>query len=337
MRISAQKTTVELLKTFAISRSARDRQELVELQIEHEGIYGFGECAPVDFWQESTDSALEFLLEQAEEIVGCDPFALEEIAERMAERSGQQGAKRAIDAALYDWIGKRLGQPTWRLLGLKPFGPPTSYTVAIDTVEGTVATARACEGFAVLKLKVGSEDDLDRLQALRQNTAAAIRVDANEGWTLETASRLMPQLAQLQVELVEQPFPAHDLDSYKQLKQKFADVPVIVDEGCKDLSTVSEVATYADGINIKLAKSGGLREAIRMVHAARALGLRVMLGCMIESQLGIAHAAQIASLADYIDLDGHLLIADSPFVGLGFSKGRVLASSAPGLGVEPQG
>jgi L-alanine-DL-glutamate epimerase-like enolase superfamily enzyme len=208
--------------------------------------------------------------------------------------------------------------------------------VAIDTVEGTIATAKACEDFAVLKLKLGSEDDLDRLHALRQNTDARIRVDANEGWTIETARRLMPQLASLQVELVEQPFPAHDLDSYRRLKDCFSKMPVIVDEGCKDLSSVAQIATYADGINIKLSKSGGLREAIKMVHAARALGLRVMLGCMIESQLGIAHAAQMASLADYIDLDGHMLIADSPFVGLGFSAGTVLASSAPGLGVEPQ-
>jgi L-alanine-DL-glutamate epimerase-like enolase superfamily enzyme len=170
---------------------------------------------------------------------------------------------------------------------------------------------------------------------VRANTAARIRIDGNEGWTVETARELMPTLRELGVEFVEQPFPAEDLDSFRALRELPDRLPVIVDEGCRTLADVAPIATYADGVNIKLAKAGGLREALRMIHAARALGLQVMLGCMIESELGIAHAAQVAPLVDHVDLDGHLLLADSPFRGLGFADGRLVLADRPGLGVEP--
>ena len=155
---------------------------------------------------------------------------------------------------------------------------------------------------------------------MRDESDAPLRVDANEGWTLESARELMPELIRLGVEFVEQPFPAADLDSFRALRELHPRLPVVVDEGCQDLRDVAPAAAYADGINVKLAKSGGVREAVRMIHAARALGLRVMLGCMVESQLGVAPAAAIASLADWVDLDGHLLLADQPFTGLRFER-----------------
>ena len=170
---------------------------------------------------------------------------------------------------------------------------------------------------------------------MREESDAPLRVDANEGWTLDAARELMPELIRLGVEFVEQPFPAADLDSFERLRELSPRLPVIVDEGCHDLRDVAPAARYADGINVKLAKSGGVREAVRMIHAARALGLRVMLGCMVESQLGVAPAAAIASLADWVDLDGHLLLAGEPFTGLRFEDGRVLPSGEPGLGVAP--
>ncbi len=162
-----------------------------------------------------------------------------------------------------------------------------------------------------------------------------IRVDANEGWTLESARELLPALVELGVELIEQPFPADDLDSFRALRELSPRPPIVVDEGCHDLRDVAAVAGYADAINVKLAKSGGLREAVRMIHAARALGLGVMIGCMVESQLAVAPAAHIGSLADWVDLDGHLLLAEQPFEGLELREGRVLAPDRPGLGVEP--
>ena len=335
VELRAHEATLALAETFTIARTSRRVQEVVRVELEHERIVGLGEATPVYYWGETAESALRFLTAEAPGMLGDDPFALEAIGRRLAARPGEQAAKCALDAALHDWIGKRLGQPVWRLLGLSPTGPPTSYTIGIDTVEGTADRARRARGFAVLKVKVGGRDDLARVEAVRRVTGARIRVDGNEGWTLETARELIPALVELGVELVEQPFPAEDVESFRALRELSARPPVLVDEGCRDLASVAPIATYADGINVKLAKTGGLREAVRMIHAARALGLRVMLGCMIESELGIAAAAQIACLADDVDLDGHLLIADLPFTGLGFHEGRVTPSSDPGLGVRP--
>ncbi len=215
-------------------------------------------------------------------------------------------------------------------------GPVTSFTIGIDTLEGTRDRARRARGYRALKVKVGGAEDLARLEVVRAESQAPLRVDANEGWTLEAARELVPALVELGVELIEQPFPARDLESFRALRELSPRPPVIVDEGCHDLGDVAEVAGYADGINVKLAKSGGLREAVRMVHAARALGLRVMIGCMVESQLGVAPAAQIASLADWVDLDGHLLLANpgSPFAGLELSDGprAAVRGARPGRG-----
>jgi L-alanine-DL-glutamate epimerase-like enolase superfamily enzyme len=240
----------------------------------------------------------------------------------------------ALDGALHDWLGRRVGQPLRHLLGTSRLTPPTSYTIGIDTVEGTADRARRAVGFEVLKVKVGGPGDLERLRAVRAESSARIRIDGNEGWDLDTARELMPALLELGVEFVEQPFPAGDLEAFYGYRALQPRLPVLIDEGCKDLASVANIAAYADGIVIKLSKCGGIREALRMIHAARALQLRVMLGCMIESELGIAQAAQLGSLVDYIDLDGHLLISSKPFSGLGLQDGRLVLSDGPGLGIE---
>jgi L-alanine-DL-glutamate epimerase-like enolase superfamily enzyme len=243
----------------------------------------------------------------------------------------------AVECALHDLVGKLTGQPTWRLLGLAGRTPETSYTLGIDSVDGTADRARraSAAGYRRLKIKLGGAADLERLEAIRSVCDLPLRVDANEGWDLAEARELMPVLAALGVELIEQPFPAGEQEAFRELRAFASGIPLVVDEGCHTLSDVAEVATYADGVNLKLAKTGGIREAVRMVHAARALGLVVMLGCMIESSLGISAAAQFASLCDFVDLDGHLLIADDPAEGLGFEDGRIVLSQRPGLGVEP--
>jgi L-alanine-DL-glutamate epimerase-like enolase superfamily enzyme len=335
MELRARKVSLRLAETFTISRQSREVEEVVHVELEHGGIVGYGEGAPVDYWGETPESMLAFLEEEAPALIGGDPNAREQIGRRLADRPGEQGAKQALDGALHDWLGKRLGEPVWRLLGLSPTSPPTSYTIGIDTIDGTVDRTRRAGRFRVLKLKVGGPDDLTRLQAVRDNSSARLRIDGNEGWTLETARELMPLLVEMEVELLEQPFPAEDVDSFRALRELSPRIPVVIDEGCRDLMDVPVVAGYADGVNVKLAKSGGIREAVRMIDAARALGLRVMIGCMIESELGIAQAAQIASLCDHVDLDGHLLISSAPFSGLGFRDGAVVASSEPGLGVRP--
>jgi L-Ala-D/L-Glu epimerase len=335
VQLRARIVSLTLAEEFAISRATRTTQEVVRVELEHEGTVGTGESAPVYYRGESAESAAEFLIEEAPALAGDDPFALEAIGRRLEDVDGQAAGKAALDAALHDWIGKRLGLPVWRLLGLSPEAPPTSYTIGIDTLEGTHRRARAAREFRALKIKVGGADDLARVEAVRAESEAPLRVDANEGWTVESARELVPALVELGVELVEQPFPADDLDSFRALRELEPRPPLVVDEGCHDLADVAAAAEYADGINVKLAKSGGLREAVRMIHAARALGLHVMLGCMIESQLGIAPAAAIASLVDWADLDGHLLLADEPYTGLELRDGRVLPGAAPGLGVAP--
>jgi L-alanine-DL-glutamate epimerase-like enolase superfamily enzyme len=293
---------------------------VVQVELEHDGLVGRGEAAPVYYRGESTASATAYLSSLD---LPDDPFALEDT---LTGPAGDAAGRSALDAALHDWVGRRLGVPVWRLLGLSRRAPVTSYTLGIDTLDGTRDRARRASSFRALKVKVGGADDVARLEAVRAESDAPLRVDANEGWTLEAARELVPELVSLGVELIEQPFPAADLESFRALRELKPLPPVIVDEGCQDLADVAKVAGYADGINVKLAKSGGLREAVRMVHAARALGLSVMIGCMVESQLGVA---------DWVDLDGHLLLADEPFRGLQFEDGRVLPSDGPGLGVEP--
>jgi L-alanine-DL-glutamate epimerase-like enolase superfamily enzyme len=329
VQLTARTVSLALAEEFGIARGSRTHTDVVQLELSHDGVVGRGEAAPVYYRGETPAGAAAFLssLDPPD-----DPFAIEEI---MRPLDGDAAGRSALDAALHDWVGRRLGVPVWRLLGLSRRAPVTSYTLGIDTLEGTRDRARRAARFRALKVKVGGADDLARLEAIRAESDAPLRVDANEGWTLEEARSLVPALVELGVELIEQPFGAADLESFRALRELSPRPPVIVDEGCQTLGDVAGVADYADGINVKLAKSGGLREALRMVHAARALGLSVMIGCMVESQLGVAPAAQIASLADWVDLDGHLLLADEPFRGLQLEHGRVLPSHGPGLGVEP--
>ena len=331
MQLRTRTVSLALAEEFGIARGSRTTQAVVQVELEHDGLTGRGEAAPVYYRGESVETTTAFL-GAAAKVLGDDPFALEVT---LGSLQGDAAGRAALDAALHDWVGRRLGVPVWRLLGLSQVGPFTSYTIGLDTLKGTRERARGARRFRALKVKVGGAEDLARLEIVRAESGVPLRVDANEGWTLEQARELLPALVELGVELVEQPFPADDLDSFRALRELSPRPPLVVDEGCHDLGDVARCAEYADGINVKLAKCGGLREAVRMVHAARALGLRTMLGCMIESELGIAPAAQIASLFDWVDLDGHLLLADRPFTGLELVDGRVLPGDGPGLGVEP--
>ncbi|RKQ88114.1 L-alanine-DL-glutamate epimerase-like enolase superfamily enzyme [Solirubrobacter pauli] len=323
-----------LRETFQIARGAADEETVVVAELDHDGIVARGEGAPVDYWGETPETMIAAIEADGAALLGDDLFAGEAIARRIAAWDGPQGAKMALDGLVHDWVGKRVRQPVWRLLGAERVTPPTSYTIGIDSVEGTADRTRRATGYEVLKIKVGGPGDLERLRAVRAVTSARLRIDGNEGWDLETARSLTPELVALGVEFVEQPFPAEDIDSFLAYREVPDRLPVLIDEGCKDLASVARIATYADGIVIKLSKCGGIREALRMIHAARALGLQVMLGCMIESELGIAQAAQLGSLVDYVDLDGHLLISSRPFTGLGLLDGRLVLSDQPGLGVE---
>jgi L-alanine-DL-glutamate epimerase-like enolase superfamily enzyme len=321
---------LELAETFVIARDATDVADVVQVEIRHADVSGYGEGAPIDRYEETAESALAYVEEHAEAL-GDDPFALDEIEARLAPR--EWAARAAIDAALHDLQGKLLDVPVWRLLGLRREGPPTSWTIWLGDPDDMASRAAKAVDFSRLKLKLGARDglDVDRVRAVREVTHAPLQVDVNEYWSYDEALDALPQLAALGVEYCEQPLPAGDPDGPK-LKAA-APIPIYVDEDCHRLADVAACAERAHGINIKLAKSGGIREAVRMAHAAKALGLGVMLGCMVESGLGISAAAQIASLCNHVDLDGNLLIAEDPWPGIDFSEGVQWPSEEAGLGV----
>jgi L-alanine-DL-glutamate epimerase-like enolase superfamily enzyme len=329
MDVTARIETLELAETFVISRESQDTADVVQVEIAHDGVTGFGEANPIDRYGESAESAVAYVEEHAA-ILGDDPFALDEIEARLPPR--EFAARAALDAALHDLQGKLTGLPVWRVLGLRRAGPPTSWTIWLGDPDDMARRAeRAAPRFQRLKLKLGGRDglDLDRVRAVRSATDLPLQVDVNEYWTLDEALELLPQM---EIEYCEQPLPAGDPDGPRLMAS--SPVPIYVDEDCHTLADVAACAERAHGINIKLAKSGGIREGMRMAHAARALGLGVMLGCMIESGLGIAAAAQIASLCDHVDLDGNLLLAEDPWPGVEFRDGIQLPSEQPGLGVR---
>jgi L-alanine-DL-glutamate epimerase-like enolase superfamily enzyme len=334
VNLSARIATLRLAETFVISRESEDEADVVQVELRQDGLSGFGEAAPIARYDESAESALAFV-EASEDALGYDPFALEEIGSRLAERPGEQAAKAALDAALHDLCGRLTGLPVWRLLGLRRAGPPTSWTVWLGDPDDMARRAERVRGrFRRLKLKLGGGDSLDveRVRAVRAVADVPLQVDVNEYWALDEALDALPHLAALGVEYCEQPLPAGDAGG-PELKRR-SPLPIYVDEDCHTLADVAACAERAHGVNIKLAKSGGIREAVRMAHAARALGLGVMLGCMIESGLGIAAACQLASLCDHVDLDGNLLLAEDPWPGVELVDGVQLPSERPGLGVE---
>jgi L-Ala-D/L-Glu epimerase len=332
MEVRAEIVRLELAETFVISRESQDWADVVHVSLTHDGVIGRGEAAPIDRYRETAASALAFV-ERHGDLVGDNPFALEEIGARLAQIPGEQAAKAALDAALHDLQGKLLGVPVNRLLGLPRAGPPSSWTVWLGDPDDMARRAeRAAARFRRLKLKLGGGDGLDveRVRAVRGVTDVPLQVDVNEWWSLEEALEACAKLAALGVEYVEQPLPQGDPGG-AELRRR-SPVPVFVDEDCHTLQDVAGCAEIAHGVTIKLAKSGGIREAIRMAHAARALGLGVMLGCMIESGLGIAAGCAVAPLCDHVDLDGNLLLARDPVPGPVFRDGVQVASEGPGLG-----
>jgi L-alanine-DL-glutamate epimerase-like enolase superfamily enzyme len=300
------------------------------------GVVALGEGYPDRYYGETPETmrvVMPMLLDAVGEL---DPTAdgLAAAVDRIDRAIGNHGAaKCAIDIALHDLVGKVTGTPVHRLLDLSPEIPPTDFTLGID--EPAVVAERAVRAgrFPALKIKVGGPADMATLEAVRAVYDGALRVDANTGWDPDDAVRIVPELVRLGVELIEQPFPARRLDLLGWLQER-SPLPIVADESCVLDADLDALVGRVAGVNVKLAKCGGVGAAARMLRRARDLGFRTFLGCMEETSVGIAASAAVASLADWVDLDGNLLLADEPFEGLDLDDDcRWQLTDRPGLGI----
>jgi len=300
-------------------------------------IVGIGEGYPDRFYGETPATMVAVFPLLIAALGEPDPTAagLSGAGERLASAIRWNGAaKCAIDIALHDLVGKVTNRPLHGLLGLSTEIPPTDFTIGIDEPAVVAERARRAGAFPALKIKVGGPADLATIRAVREVYAKPIRVDANTGWTPETARALVPALADLGVELIEQPFPATRLDWLADL-QAASTIPIVADESCVTIEDIDALVGVVAGVNVKLAKSGGVGAAARMLSRARELGFRTFLGCMEETSVGIAASATVASLAEWVDLDGNLLLAADPFEGLELGPDhRWILTDGAGLGVR---
>jgi len=262
---------------------------------------------------------------------------LTDAGDRMAAAIGHHGgAKAGLDIALHDLVARGLGMPLWQLLDTPVEIPPTDFSIGIDTPEAVADRARRATSFPTLKIKVGGASDLATLEAVRAVYDGPLRVDANTGWLPDEGARMLPELERLGVELIEQPFPARQLPQLRWLQER-SPIPIVADESAVTIEDLDALVGVVAGVNVKLTKCGGVGPALTMMRRARELGFRVMLGCMEETSVGIAAAATLAGLADWVDLDGNLLLARDPYEGLelGADKRWRLTATA-GLGVRPR-
>lgn len=328
MRLTWQPITLDLVRPFNIAHGVSLTRHNVLVRLEG----GLGEAAAVSYYDETQAGIIDYLGGVDLESV-ADPFRIQAILAGLP--AGSAAARAAVDMALHDLCGQRLGQPLYRLFGLDPAdSPPTSYTIAIDTPEA-MAELAATAGKPILKIKLGTPEDEARVRHVRAASNAALRVDANGAWSREEARRLLPMLAEQGVELVEQPLKVGDLSGLRELMAARPRPRLFADEGIRTMADIVAHAGLVDGIVVKLAKCGGIREAMRQINVAHALGMQVMLGCMIETSVAVTAAAHIAPLVQYLDLDGPLLISNDPASGVRYDdQARLIVPNAPGLGVS---
>jgi L-alanine-DL-glutamate epimerase-like enolase superfamily enzyme len=337
MRLRHEPLDVATRFTFRIAHGARTGHANTLVRIEHDGVEGIGEASPSHYYGE-TRGTVEEALNTWAPVLGDDPFALEAIEERLDHALAPNAAARAaVDMALHDWIGKKLGMPTCKLLGLDRSKVPVScVTLGMaerDEMEMKLATVA---DFPRIKVKLGAPGDVDNLRFIRSRYKGRLQVDANASWSPADAVRVLRLIEPLEIALVEQPVARGDLAGLGWVRDRIG-IPVYADESVHHLSDLAQVVGRCDGINLKIMKSGGIREGLRMIHAAHAHGLKVMLGSMVETSLALSAAAQLAPLADELDLDGHWLLAEDPFDGAPGERGVIALSDRPGLGVVPAG
>jgi L-alanine-DL-glutamate epimerase-like enolase superfamily enzyme len=330
MNLTWEPITLDLKTTFRIAHGSSDQRFNVLVHLDE----GVGEAPAVAYYGETQQVILDYLKTVPD--LGDDPFDIDATLAKLPTH-GSRAARAAIDVALHDLWGKRLGQPLYRLFGLNPLHlPQTTFTIAIDEPE--IMAERAKEsGYPLLKIKLGGEQDEAIVAAIRRATDARLRVDANAGWTRSQALELIPRLAGYGLELVEQPLAKDDIEGLRWLKDKLhaqgSTVPIFADESAQTSRDVAKLAGAVDGIVVKTMKTLGLRDGLRTIHTARAHDMQIMLSCMVETSVGVTAAAHLAPLCDYVDLDGPLLIKNDPYQGLRYNGANLTLPDAPGIGV----
>ncbi|HVX40208.1 MAG TPA: dipeptide epimerase [Gemmatimonadaceae bacterium] len=340
MKLQHDFAVVHTTHPFVIARGSATEHRMLRVRItDGDGVEGWGEAAPNRFYGETAETAVAALDRLKPIVEACDAWALEDVEAEMNRALRFNGSvKSAISAALHDLAGKRLGVPVYKLWGLDPAKSPlSSFTISIAASEQElVERVQQAAEYPVLKIKLGTNHDTDIIRTVRRVAPdKVLRVDANAAWNAKQALAMVDVLVECGVEYLEQPLPPHDLEGLRFVRERSI-LPVIADESCVVATDIPKLVGVADGINIKLSKCGGLREALKMIATARAHGMLVMAGCMIETSLGISAAAQFAPLLDYADFDGAALLADDPYVGATIAGGRIQIPDAPGLGVRPR-
>jgi L-alanine-DL-glutamate epimerase-like enolase superfamily enzyme len=340
LRLTHDISTVHTTHPFTIARWSTSEHRLVRVRItDGDGVEGWGEASPNRFYGETLETAVDALGRLKPIVEDANAWHLEDVEAEMNKALRFNGSiKSAISAALHDLAGKRLGVPVYKLWGLdRAKAPLSSFTIAIAANDDELRDrVRQAKDYPVLKVKLGTDHDERIIRLVRETAPEKIlRVDANAAWTAKRALRMIDVLVECGVEYVEQPLPPHDLEGLRFVRERSI-LPVIADESCVVSTDIAKLVGVADGINIKLSKCGGMREALRMIATARSHGMLVMAGCMIETSLGITAAAHFAPLLDFADFDGAALLSDDPFVGATIEGGQIKLPDAPGLGVRPR-
>lgn len=328
---------LRLQHTWTTVMSSSEYRDTLHVTYSRDGLTAHGEGAPIPRYGESAAQARSALDSVRAWLESADPWQFRKILEEVERKiPGQYAAKAALDVALMDWVSQKLGVPFYRYLGLDPRDAPlTTFSIGIDKPDVIRRKVREAAPFPILKIKVGLDSDEETIAAVRSETDKPLRVDANEGWkSKEEAVRKINWLASQGVELVEQPLPAEMIEQTRWVRSRVR-IPVIADEACRRPEDIPKLAGAFDGVNLKLSKCGGIQVVLRMIETARAFGMKVMLGCMIESSIGITAAAHLSPLADYADLDGNLLIANDPYQGVTVQNGKLVLPVSPGLGLRP--
>lgn len=335
--LMARIVRLNLQHTWTTTMSSSQYRDTLHVAYSRDGITGHGEGAPIVRYHEDAESARKAVESVRGLLLSANPMQFDKVmAEVFQQVHGEWAGKAAIDIALMDWVGQKLGIPLYTYFGLDPKDAPiTTFSIGIDTPEITKQKTREAADYPILKVKVGLDTDEPTIEAVRSVTNKPLRVDANEGWkNKEEAVRKINWLEKQGVQFIEQPMPADMIEETKWVRSR-VHIPIIADEACQRASDIPKLKDAYDGVNVKLDKSGGMLEGYRMIQIARALGMKTMLGCMISSSVSVTAAAHLSPLVDFADLDGNLLISNDPFHGVRVEHGKLILPDKPGLGLTP--